>query len=164
MKILIKIFLASLLATATAQQLAPPKVAADPKPPKAKASPTPLEPDEASPTPAQPPALPDLAELDRKFQQSSMGQAAEEHRLRVEWRKLKNRTTDDPDIVAARTAAEQPSTDFERRKRLRKYYELYYDRMRGLASTVELKNYIDGMKAAHINALTQARVRPEATP
>src|SRR5256714_13503657 len=37
--------------------------------------------------------LPSITELDAAFQHSSLGQAAEEQRLHLEWRKLQNRAS-----------------------------------------------------------------------
>src|SRR6266513_1352384 len=61
--------------------------------------PAPLVPN-TSPTPKK--NVPSLQELDTVFQHSSLGQAVEEQRLHLEWRKLKNRTVLDPEVVAAK--------------------------------------------------------------
>jgi hypothetical protein len=52
----------------------------------------------------------------------------------------------------------------EKRKRLRSYYELYYQRMSALATTPELKVALQALKETHQAALAQPRVRPSPTP
>jgi hypothetical protein len=98
------------------------------------------------------------------FKPSSLGKAADEARLHQQWREISNSTINDPDLVAARRSAEAATTDLIRRKRLRTYYTMYYDRMRAKAQTPELKNYIDTQKAQHLGALAQNRVRPSPSP
>ena len=63
--------------------------------------PSPLVP---STSPAPKKTLPSLPELDAAFQHSSLGQAVEEQRLHLEWRKLKNRASADPEVIAAKKA------------------------------------------------------------
>ena len=48
--------------------------------------------------------------------------------------------------------------------RLRAYYNIYYAHMRALASTPDVKAFLDGKKAAALESLAQHRVRPEPTP
>ena len=122
--------------------------------------PAPLTPN-TSPTPSK--SAPPLEELDAAFKRSSLGQAVEEQRMHVEWRRLKNRTVGNPDIVAAKAAAENADTDLEKRNLLRAYYKLYYGRMEALAATPELKAYIEGKKNAILASLDQPRVRPNPT-
>ena len=75
-------------------------------------------------TPALPaPSMPDLSQLDQIFKQTLPGKEAAEYRAHVEWRELKNRTVNDPAVVAAKAAAEAATTDLEKRNRLRIYYE-----------------------------------------
>lgn len=83
--------------------------------------------------------------------------------MHVEWRKLKNRTVQDPDLVAAKAAADKAHTDLEKRNLLRAYYKLYYTRMQALASTPELKAYLEEKKKAMLAGLDQPHVRPNAT-
>jgi hypothetical protein len=122
--------------------------------------PAPLVPN-TSPAPGK--SAPPLEELDAAFKRSSLGQAAEEQRMHVEWRKLKNRTVQDPDLVAVKAAADKARTDLEKRNLLRAYYKLYYTRMQALASTPELKAYIEEKKKAALAGLDQPHVRPNPT-
>ena len=111
---------------------------------------------------------PALSQLDAAFQQSPLGRAAEEQRLHLEWRQLQNRVAHDPEVVAAKAATTTAKTDLEKRARLRAYYNVYYAHMQALASSPEVKNYLDGKKAAVLESLAQHRVRstpaPQATP
>jgi hypothetical protein len=122
--------------------------------------PAPLVPN-TSPTPSK--SAPPLEELDAAFKRSSLGQAAEEQRMHVEWRKLKNRTVHDPAVVAAKSAAEKARTDLEKRNLLRAYYKIYYGRMQALAATPELKAYLEEKKKAILASLDQPHVRPNPT-
>jgi hypothetical protein len=113
--------------------------------------------------PALAKTAPALSELDAAFQKSPLAKEAEEYRLHVEWRQLQNRAAHDPDVMAAKEAATRTKTDVEKRARLRAYYNTYYAHMQALASTPEVKNYLDGQKAAVLNSLAQPRVRPTPT-
>ena len=113
--------------------------------------------------PALPKNAPALSELDAAFQKSPLAQEAEEQRLHVEWRQLQNRTAHDPEVVAAKAATTTARTDLEKRVRLRAYYNVYYAHMQALASSPEIKKYLDGKKAAALAGLAQPRVRPEAS-
>ena len=104
--------------------------------------------------------IPDLSQLDALFKQSSMGKEADDFKRHLELRKLANQVVGDPAIVAAKAAARAAKTDLEKREKLRVYYNLYYGRMRSLASTPELKAYVDALKTAHLTLLAQPRVRP----
>src|SRR5204863_624235 len=84
-------------------------------------------------------AVPERAQIDEIFKQTSLGKEADERRLHIEWRSLQNRVVNDPDIVAAKRAAETARTDLEKRQRLRDYYDLYYGRLRALARSAEMK-------------------------
>lgn len=106
------------------------------------------------------PAGPSLEELDALFKQSSLGKAADEARLHVQWRELSNRTVNDPDLVAARSRAETARTDLEKRDRLRSYYRMFFDRMRRKAVSPELQAYLETRKTEHIALLAQSKVRP----
>jgi hypothetical protein len=123
---------------------------------------------QSSPTPpqseGQAPRIPSLDELDQAFKQSSLGKAADESRLHAQWRELSNRFINDRDLVEARANAGRAKTDLEKRRRLRVYYTMFYDRMRAQASSPELKSYIDTHKAQHLGLLAQNRVRPSPTP
>jgi hypothetical protein len=122
--------------------------------------PTPLVPN-TSATPKKP--LPTIPELDAAFQHSSLGQEVEQQRLQVEWRKLKNRATVDPDVVAAKKAIESGRTDLEKRNLRRAYYKLYYTRMEAMADTAEMKAFLETKKQAIVASLAQPNVRPEPT-
>jgi hypothetical protein len=128
-----------------------------------------LVPDSSPTIPRHPtvPALsktaPALSELDAVFQTSPLTKAAEVERLHLEWRQLQNRTAYDPEVVGAKEATTRTKTDVEKRARLRAYYNIYYAHMQALASSPELKNYLDGQKAAVLNRLAQPRVRPTPT-
>jgi len=110
------------------------------------------------------PRIPALDELDQAFKQSSLGKAADEARLHAQWRELSNRIINDHDLVGARAEAERAKTDLEKRRRLRAYYTMFYDRMRAQAGSQELKSYIDTHKAQHLVLLAQNRVRPSPAP
>jgi hypothetical protein len=120
--------------------------------------PSPLVPN-TSPVPKK--TVPTISELDAAFAHSSMGQAVEEQRLHLEWRKLQNRASQDPDVLAAKRAINSGSTDLEKRDAMRAYYKLFYSRMQGLAETPELKAYLEQKKQAILNSLAQPKVRPE---
>jgi hypothetical protein len=113
------------------------------------------------PAAAPQPNLPERAQIDEIFKQTSLGQEADERRLHIEWRQLQNQIINEPDIVAAKRSAESARTDLEKRQRLRDYYDLYYGRMRVLARSGEMKTALDRLKIAHLSQLTQARVRHE---
>jgi len=105
-----------------------------------------------------------LSQLDAAFKQSPLGLAAEEQRLHLEWRQLQNRTANDPEVVAAKAATKTARTDLEKRVKIRKYYEVYYGHMQALASSPDVKNYLEGKKAAALGVLAQNRVRATPTP
>ena len=109
-------------------------------------------------------AVPALSQLDEMFKQTPMGKDAEELRLHLRSRELQNRIANDPEIVAAKASIKTATTDLEKRERLRRYYEIYYGRMHALASSADLKKYVDAMKATHLKALEQPRVRPTLSP
>ena len=110
------------------------------------------------------PRIPSLDELDQAFKQSSLGKAADEARLHAQWRELSNRIINDRDLVDARVNAGKAKTDLEKRRRLRAYYTMFYDRMRTQAGSQELKSYIDTHKTQHLALLAQNRVRPSPAP
>ena len=105
--------------------------------------------------------VPELPEIDEIFKQTSLGKEADERRLHTEWRELSNRVVNDPDIVATKRAAKSARTDLEKRERLRDYYNIYYGRMRSMASSAEMKAALDQLKMAHLSQINQPRVRSE---
>ena len=113
------------------------------------------------PTPPAESTVPERAQIDEIFKQTSLGKEADERRLHIEWRSLQNRVVNEPDIVAAKRATETARTDLEKRQRLRDYYDLYYGRLRVLARSAEMKTALDQLKIAHVSQVTQARVRHE---
>jgi hypothetical protein len=123
--------------------------------------PSPLVPN-TSPTPKK--TMPTMQELDAAFQHSSLGAAVEEQRLHLEWRKLQNRASDDPEVVAAKKAIHRARTDVEKRDLMRAYYKIFYAHMQALAETPEIKAYLEQKKNAAIGGLAQPHIRPEPTP
>src|SRR5256714_3082349 len=122
--------------------------------------PSPLVPN-TSPAPKK--SVPSLPELDAAFQHSSLGQAVEEQRLHLEWRKLKNRASDDPEVMAAKKAISAARTDLDKRNLMRAYYKIIYAHMPALAETPEIKAYLEQRKKDALNSLAQPKVRPEPT-
>jgi hypothetical protein len=108
------------------------------------------------------PTIPDLEQLNNFFRQTSLGKAADEHRLHLQMAALESRIRNDEDLHAAKAAADRAPTDLEKRHRLRAYYELYYGKLIALADSDDLKKYLDAQKAAHELTLLQPRVRPES--
>ena len=122
---------------------------------------------QSGPSPAaegQAPRIPAIDELDQAFKQSSLGKAADEARLHAQWRELSNRVINDPDLVAARMRADEMKTDLEKRQQLRLYYTMFYNRMRALAASPQLKNYVENRKTQHLGSTAQNRVRPSPSP
>jgi len=142
-------------AFALAQDAAPPTVDL-----KAQPESTPAETSDSAPLPSSSPELPELSRLDEAFKRSSIGKAADEFRQRVEIRKLQNRVATDESVMEARRAADQSTTDLQKRERLREYYDIYYGKMRRLASDEETRKALDDLKATHVKLLEQPRVRP----
>ena len=123
----------------------------------------------SSPTRTTPPSaavpeatIPERAQIDEIFKQTSLGKEADERRLHIEWRQLQNQIVNEPDIVAAKRSAESARTDLEKRQRLRDYYALYYGRMRVMARSAEMKTALDQLRIAHLSQSTQPRVRHES--
>ena len=106
------------------------------------------------------PNLPELPQLDEAFKPRSLGKEADERRLHIQWRQLKNQVANDPQVRAAKAFAQTARTDLERRNRLRNYYDIYYTRMSALASSLELKVALEALKSAHVGLLAQPHVRP----
>jgi hypothetical protein len=114
-----------------------------------------------SPVPPNGPELPEISQLDQTFSKPrSLGKEADAARVQVEWRQLKNRTVNDPEVQAAKAYAQAARTDLEKRNRLRNYYNIYYERMSTLATTPEIKLALQGLKSSHQGVLAQPRVRP----
>jgi hypothetical protein len=137
------------------QEAAPPSVDLFPEQQEEDMTPSP---------PPNGPELPELKQLDDSFKPKSLGKDADALRVHVLWRELKNRTANDPDVQAAKKYAQAARTDLEKRKRLRDYYEVYYQRMSALATTPELKLALQALKDVHQSLLAQPRVRPSPTP
>jgi hypothetical protein len=123
---------------------------------------------EASATPSRAPngpELPEISQLDQTFSQpKSLGKEADALRINLEWRQLRNRIVNDPEVQTAKAYAQAARTDLEKRKRLSAYYDIYYERMSALATTPEIKLALQGLKTAHEGLLAQPRVRPSPTP
>jgi hypothetical protein len=114
-----------------------------------------------SPLPPNGPELPDISQLDQTFSKPrSLGTEADAARVHVEWRQLKNRTVNDPQVQAAKAYAQAARTDLEKRNRLRNYYNVYYERMSALATTPEIKLALQALKTSHQAMLAQPNVRP----
>src|SRR5436305_12786221 len=114
-----------------------------------------------SPPPPNGPELPEISQLDQTFSKPrSLGKEGDEARVHIEWRQLKNRTVNDPQVQAAKAYAQAARTDLEKRNRLRTYYNIYYERMSALATTPEIKLALQGLKSSHQGMLAQPRVRP----
>jgi hypothetical protein len=160
MKIQAVIILAALIGMARmlhGQDAAPPNV--DLYEEQNQLAPTP------SPVPPNGPELPEISQLDQNFSKPrSLGKEADEARVHVEWRQLKNRTVNDPAVQAAKVYAQAARTDLEKRNRLRNYYSIYYERMSALATTPEIKLALQALKTSHQGLLDQPRVRPSPTP
>jgi hypothetical protein len=112
-----------------------------------------------SPEPAVP-NVPEISQLDDAFKPKSLGKEADARRLHIEWRQLKNQVANDPLVRAAEAATHGARTDLEKRKLLRDYYNVYYERMSALASSTEMKLALESFKTGHLGALAQPRVRP----
>lgn len=105
------------------------------------------------------PAAPELELLNSFFKSTSLGKAADEHRLHVQMVALEAHIRNDGDLHALRASALRTSTDLERRHRLKDYYESYFGKLRALATSPELKAYLDVQEAARKLTLLQPRVR-----
>jgi hypothetical protein len=119
--------------------------------------------EQSSPVP-NPSAIPELSQLDEIFKQTSLGQTADEFRMHAEWRRLRNQVANNPDVIAAKKAAESARTDLQKREWLRRYYNIYYAHMQALADRPEIKAGLADMKARHLALSDQPRVRPSPAP
>ncbi|HXX42330.1 MAG TPA: hypothetical protein VEI58_08690 [Chthoniobacterales bacterium] len=111
--------------------------------------------------PAPSASVPELSDIDQIFKQTSLGKEADEQRLHIEWRQLANQMTNDPEVIAAKKSAGSARSDLEKRERLRAYYDIYYGKMRALASSDEMKRALDALKQEHLRYINQPRVRHE---
>jgi hypothetical protein len=108
------------------------------------------------------PDVPELSQLDEVFKRTtSLGKEADERRLNIEWRQLRNRVVNDPEVRAAKATAQAARTDLEKRNLLREYYNVYYQRMSALASSTEMKLALQGLETSHVALTSQPRVRHE---
>jgi uncharacterized surface protein with fasciclin (FAS1) repeats len=151
--VIILAMLGSVMVTLRAQDAAPPSV-------DLYSEQTQPEATVAQPQEPNGPDVPELSQLDQTFKQHSLGKAADERRVHVEWRRLKNQVENDPSVRAAEAATHTTHTDLEKRQRLRNYYDLYYGRMAALASTPEMKLALEALKNQHVNQTSQPKVRP----
>src|ERR1051325_9677587 len=118
-----------------------------------------------SPEPPNGPDLPEISQLDQNFSKPrSLGPQADALRVHKEWRQLKNRTVNDPEVQAAKAYAQAARTDLEKRNRLRDYYDIYYKRMSSLTTNAQIKIALEASKGDHQGLLAQPRVRPSPTP
>jgi hypothetical protein len=115
--------------------------------------------DRNEPVPTPEPSVPELSQIDQIFKQTSLGKEADQRRVHIEWRQLANQVKNDPEIVAAKKSADAARTDLEKRQRLRVYYDIYYGKMRALASSAEMKTALDALKSKHLSYINQPRVR-----
>src|SRR2546430_13476390 len=85
------------------------------------------------------PNIPELSQLDEAFKRTtSLGKEGDERRLHIEWRQLKNRVVNDPEVRSAKTTAQAARTDLDKRDLLRHYSNAVYYRMSALASSPEM--------------------------
>ena len=107
------------------------------------------------------PSAPDLKAISAFFKQTSLGKQADEQRLHLETSKLETQIRNDPELHRLQADALQQRTDLERRHHLRIYYQVYYKKLRDLATTPELKAHLKAEQAAWELTLLQPRVRHE---
>jgi len=112
-------------------------------------------------TPVPASNVPDISQIDQIFKQNSLGKQADERRLHIEWRTIANEVANDPEVMAAREATGEAHTDFEKRQRLRMYYNLYYNRMEAKTTNPDIKEAIENLKKSHLIQTAQPRVRPQ---
>lgn len=112
--------------------------------------------------PSATPAGPTLQQLDEALKPKPLSEATENYRRHIEWRKLRNRTQNDPEVKAALAVAEKTRTDLQKRKLMARYYEVFYARAAALGPP-DFKAYLMDRKREALNALPQPRVRPTST-
>jgi hypothetical protein len=118
------------------------------------------------PDPSAPPVQstqPTLEQLDEALKPKSISKAAEDYRLLIEWRKLRNRVQNEPEVKAAFAEAQHARTDLEKRHLLAQYFNLLFDREIALGGA-QMKDYLNDRRREHLGALPQPRVRPTPTP
>jgi hypothetical protein len=108
------------------------------------------------------PAAQELEQLNAFFKTISLGKLADEYRLHLQMVALETRIRNDEDLHALKASALKAPTDLERRHLLKSYYELYFKKLRALATTPDLKAYLDAHEAARKMSLLQPRVRHES--
>ena len=108
------------------------------------------------------PAAQELEQLNAFFKTTSLGKLADEYRLHLQMVALETRIRNDEDLHALKASALKAPTDLERRHLLKSYYELYFKKLRALATTPDLKAYLDTHEAARKMSLLQPRVRHES--
>ena len=108
------------------------------------------------------PAVQELQQLNEFFKKTSLGKVADEHRLHLQMVELEMRIRNDEDLHALKATALKAPTDLERRHWLKSYYELYFKKLRALATTPDLKAYLDAQEASRKLSLLQPRVRHES--
>jgi hypothetical protein len=123
-----------------------------------------LIPDEVLPAAAPRPSPPGLPQLDEAFKDKPLSAIAADQNARREWRTLRNAVANDPAAKAAYADAERARTDLEKRKLLRRYYEILYGKMMARATSPAMKSYLNDRKNEHLNTLPQPHVRPETAP
>jgi hypothetical protein len=112
------------------------------------------------PLPSPTPTLPELSALDQAFDQTGLGKDADDMKMRIELRNLQNQVALDPEVLAAKAAAEAAPTDLEKREKLREYYDLNYGLMSKKASSSAARAAIEQSRKDHVSLLAQPRVRP----
>jgi len=128
----------------------------------AQEPPLPAATETPAPSPSVRPQL-DIPDIPMTVEHSSLGQAVEEQRLHLEWRKLKNRASLDPDVIAAKKSIDSARTDLEKRNLMRAYYKIFYARMQALATAPDVKTYLENQKNTSLRGLDQPQVRPAPT-
>ena len=108
------------------------------------------------------PAAPELQQLNEFFKKTSLGKIADEHRLHLQMVALETQIRNDEDLHVLKASALKAPTDLERRHWLKSYYELYFKKLRTLATTPDLKTYLDAREATRKISLLQPRVRHES--
>ena len=117
------------------------------------------------PAPDSLPKIPptqELQQLNEFFKKTSLGKVADEHRLHLQMVALETRIRNDEDLHALKATALKVPTDLERRHWLKSYYELYFKKLRALATTPDLKAYLDAQEATRKLSLLQPKVRHES--
>ena len=114
---------------------------------------------DASPLPGAATQLPSIEQLNEELKPKPLSKAAENFRMKIEWRKLRNQAQNDPAVKAAHAAADRAHTDLERRKLLAKYFNAFFDKMIALGPP-EMRQYLNARRLDQLRSLPQARVRP----